>query len=189
MHQVARTLPQSQAFPATNVGRPPGCCCRTTSITCWTAAGITLTCRERLWQEKPYWIRRRELVLSYSGVARAQETQRVLHRELPGVEFVRTNRPTGRSGKCALLTRLLRGRGCTRVGHIDDRSDICEEITAGVLRRFVSTTRTSGLVFLCPRSLLGCGPCKTTREKKKCGCLNSRGVLGSPHPWHHGVFI
>ena len=92
--------------------------------------------RERLWQEKPYWIRIRELVLSYSGVARAQETQRVLHRELPGVEFVRTNRPKGRSGKCALLTRLLRERGCTRVGHIDDRSDICEEITAGGLKAF-----------------------------------------------------
>ncbi|CAE7387680.1 clh-3 [Symbiodinium sp. CCMP2592] len=64
----------------------------------------------RILRDNLSWVDIRELVLSFSGAARAQETQRVLHRELPGIEFIRFRNPTGRAGKSEILQQIRRQR-------------------------------------------------------------------------------
>ena len=89
--------------------------------------------RERIFQEKPPWVDIQELVLSFSGVARARESQATLRRELPGIEFVRSRDLVGRE---AILRRFNRERHCDYTCHIDDRSDIVEDVRGAGLTAF-----------------------------------------------------
>ena len=114
---------------------------------CWTD---THDFRERILTDNPHWIHLTELVLSFSGAARAEETQRALQRELLGMEFIRSGNPTGRAGNSEILQRLRRQRNCAHIGHVDDRDDICTEIRAAGLAAFHLPFASAWLSELAP---------------------------------------
>ena len=81
--------------------------------------------RDRIFREKPPWVAIQELVLSFSS-DRARESQATLRREIPDIEFVRFRNPVGRQGKGAIWISWERRRNHTC--HVDDRSDIVEDV-------------------------------------------------------------
>ena len=92
--------------------------------------------RDRIFREKPPWVAIQELVLSFSGVDRARESQATLRREIPGIEFVRSRNPVGRDGKGAIWLRISLERRCNHTCHIDDRSDIVEDVRGAGLTAY-----------------------------------------------------